>query len=75
MSRKVDWFSRGRDAFTEGRPAFCDDARISGQDRADWHRGYDHQKALNTGATDQERQETAAVWKDLCDGIFGEQQP
>ena len=71
MSRKVDWFERGRDAFTEGRPGFCDDGRISGQDRADWHRGYRHQQALNsTQASDEEREQTAKVWSELCEQLF-----
>lgn len=71
MSRKVDWFSRGRDAFTEGRHRFLDDARINGQARADWYRGFDHQKALNsTQASDEERQKTAEIWKELCNELF-----
>jgi hypothetical protein len=70
MKRKVDWFSRGRDAYTEGRPGFCDDARISGKDRAAWHRGYEHQKTLNTQASDEEREQTAEVWAQLCDDLF-----
>jgi hypothetical protein len=71
MNRKADWFSRGRDAFTEGRPGFCDDARISGKDRAEWHRGYAHQQALNsTQASDDERRQTAEAWTQLCNEIF-----
>lgn len=47
MKSKVDWFSRGRDAFTEGRPCFIRDARISGRDRSDWYAGWNHQRSLN----------------------------
>ena len=45
--QKVDWFSRGRDAFTEGKPCFCQDARISGADRNAWYEGWKHQQRLN----------------------------
>lgn len=44
---KVDWFSRGREAFTEGRPCFIRDARISSRERAAWYAGWKHQAALN----------------------------
>ena len=44
----VDWFNRGRDAFTEVRPCFCNDARISGASRQAWYNGWRHQQALNT---------------------------
>lgn len=48
MAAKVDWFSRGRDAFTEGRPCLIQDARISGKDRSAWYAGWNHQARLNT---------------------------
>ena len=58
MSRpKVDWFQRGRDAFTEGKPCQITDARINGQDRQAWHDGYDHQQALNNPMSETDRQE------------------
>jgi len=44
---KVNWFDRGRDAFTEGHPRFIEDARISGKDRASWHEGWNYQSLLN----------------------------
>ena len=44
---KVDWFSRGRDAFTEGKPCFIQDARISGADRSAWYAGWNHQSKIN----------------------------
>jgi len=47
MSRKVDHFQRGRDAFTEGTKCFCQDARISGADRNAWYEGWKHQQRLN----------------------------
>jgi len=47
MSKKVDWFSRGRDAFTEGRPCFIKDARITGNDRSAWYAGWNHQAGIN----------------------------
>jgi hypothetical protein len=45
---KVDWFQRGRDAFTAGHPRFIKDARISGKDRAAWYAGWNHQSQKNT---------------------------
>ena len=47
MAAKVDWFSRGRDAFTEGRPCFIQDARITSKDRTAWYAGWNHQSRLN----------------------------
>ncbi len=44
---KIDWFSRGRDALTEGRPNIITDARISGADRQAFHEGWLHQSRLN----------------------------
>jgi hypothetical protein len=48
MKHKVDWFARGRDAFTEGVPCFIRDARLTGQDRQAWYAGWRHQQNLNT---------------------------
>lgn len=45
---KVNWFERGRDAMTEGRPCIITDARISGPDRQSWYGGWHHQARLNT---------------------------
>jgi len=45
---KVNWFDRGRDAMTEGRPCLITDARISGPDRQAWYAGWHHQARLNS---------------------------
>ena len=45
---KINWFGRGRDAMTEGRPCIITDARISGSDRQSWCAGWHHQARLNT---------------------------
>lgn len=45
---KVNWFDRGRDAMTEGRPCVITDARISGLDRQAWYAGWHHQARLNS---------------------------
>ena len=45
---KVNWFDRGRDAMTEGRPCRITDARISGSDRQFWYAGWHHQARLNS---------------------------
>jgi hypothetical protein len=44
----INWFIRGRDAFTAGKPGFCDDARISGASRQAWYEGWKYQRNLNT---------------------------
>lgn len=62
MKQKIDWFSRGRDAFTEGKPCFIRDGRISGADRTAWYDGWKHQRNLNT-------QPAAAA--DLAEAIAG----
>lgn len=54
MKRKVDWFSRGRDAYTAGRPCFIDDARISSTDRQAWYAGWRRQHDLNTNPAEAE---------------------
>jgi len=59
MSRKVEWFQRGRDAMTEGRPCFCQDARISGADRQAWYEGWKHQARLNGSKALQEEVDKA----------------
>ena len=45
---KTDWFNKGRNAYTDGKPMFCQDARISGCDRNAWYAGWKHQQNLNT---------------------------
>lgn len=59
MSRNVDHFSRGRDAYTEKRPCFCDDARLSGKARNAWYEGWKHQRNLNTQPAAAEAQQAA----------------
>ena len=44
----INWFNRGRDAFTEGQPCFFNDARITGASRQAWYDGWKHQRNLNT---------------------------
>lgn len=44
----VNWFDRGRDAMTEGRPRIIRDARISSSDRQAWYAGWQHQARLNS---------------------------
>ena len=58
----IDHFSRGRDAYTEGRPCFCDDARLSGFSRQAWYNGWNYQRNLNT---------TPAARADLDQAIAG----
>lgn len=60
MSQKVDWYSRGRDAFTEGRPCFIKDARISAADRTSWYAGWNHQSRVN-GLAKMSEQDRAAL--------------
>jgi hypothetical protein len=48
MTRPVDHFTRGRDAYDAGKPCFCDDRRITGRSRDDWYRGWHHQRRLRT---------------------------
>ena len=43
----VNWFSRGRDAFTEGKPCEIADARISSRARQKWREGWNHQARMN----------------------------
>ena len=67
---KVDWFSRGRDAFTEGRPCFCQDARISSADRNAWYEGWKHQRNLNTDpATGEAHREALATIAEILQSI------
>ena len=71
MIRKVDWFSRGRDAFTEGRPCFIRDGRISGNDRSAWYAGWNHQSRINGLANlpAEERANLAAAFADILTAI------
>lgn len=52
MSAKVDWFTRGRDAFTAGKSRHIQDARITGRDRNDFRRGWNFQARLNAPPRD-----------------------
>ena len=65
MARKVDWFQRGRDAFTEGQPAHITDARINGRDRQAWHDGYQHQQSLNNPMSDADRDKLIKFFETL----------
>jgi len=70
MSRKVLWFDRGRDAFTEGKPCVITDARITGKDRQDWFDGWRHQKNLNAKeAPESERKKTIAALRSIREAL------
>ncbi|BCU76017.1 hypothetical protein [Luteolibacter sp. LG18] len=70
MSRKVLWFDRGRDAFTEGKPCHFDDARVSGHDRQEWYRGWRHQQHLNAKPRpDHEREDTRAALREIRESL------
>ena len=58
---KVDWFSRGRDAMTEGRSCLITDARISGPDRQAWYDGFAHQARLNNSKSISETDRSEAI--------------
>jgi hypothetical protein len=68
---KVDWFSRGRDAMTEGRPCHINDARISNASRQDWYSGWNHQARLNNAKhiTPEARAEAIAGLQDILDTL------
>lgn len=68
---KVDWFSRGRDAMTEGRPCFINDARISGQSRQSWYAGWNHQARLNNSknSTAAEIDEALAAIQQIIESL------
>lgn len=70
-TRKVDWFSRGRDAFTEGRPCFFADARVSGADRSAWYAGWNHQARINNACkiSDEDRTELVAELQKIRDHL------
>ena len=71
MSRKLAWFDRGRDAFTEGRPCFIADGRASGKDRQDWYDGWKHQQNLNTPpASEEARAATIAELESIKNEII-----
>ncbi|WAC21017.1 hypothetical protein OVA24_06425 [Luteolibacter sp. SL250] len=53
MSRPVDHFTRGRDAYDAGKPNFCDDARLTGKGRDEWYRGWHHQQRLRSNPAAQ----------------------
>jgi hypothetical protein len=46
MNAPVNWFARGRDAFTEGKPCELTEARISSRARQKWRDGWNHQARL-----------------------------
>lgn len=58
---KVNWFDRGRDAMTEGRPCRITDARISNPDRQSWYAGWHHQARLNSAKNIPPGDRTAAI--------------
>lgn len=47
ITRGIDWFSRGRDAFAEGRPCRIDDLRLTRRNIQEWYAGWNHQAAMN----------------------------
>ena len=69
--RDVDWFSRGRDAFTEGKRCFFDDARVRGDQRQAWYDGWNHQARLNNRAkmSDADRAEVIAELQKIRDSL------
>lgn len=58
---KTNWFDRGRDAMTEGRPCLITDARISGADRQNWYAGWSHQSRLNHSKLIPQAERDAAI--------------
>ena len=60
--KKVNWFDRGRDARSEGKPCIITDARISGVDRQNFYDGWHHQARLNAKLqlTDEQKAEIEA---------------
>jgi hypothetical protein len=71
LPRDVDWFSRGRDAFNDGKPCSIHDARLRSDQRHAWRRGWNHQARLNNRLqiTDAERAELVAEIKEIADSI------
>jgi len=67
----VDWFSRGRDAYTEGKRCFFDDARVRGDQRQSWYDGWHHQARLNNSSkiSDEDRAEVIAELQKIRDAI------
>lgn len=47
MNAKVDWFERGKQAFSAGLPRFIKDSRLSNKDRAAWYAGWNAQSQTN----------------------------
>lgn len=72
---KVDWFSRGQDAFTEGRPCFIKDARISAADRSAWYAGWNHQSRINglAAMSDKDRSELSSAIGEMLSAVRNHQ--
>ena len=69
---RVDWFDRGRDAFTQGKECFISDARISGACRERWYQGWRHQRNLNTTpASEEDRADAIAGVQDIKNSLSG----
>jgi len=68
---KIDWFQRGKDAFTEGRPCFIRDSRISSKDRSAWYAGWNHQSRTNYLANlpSEERENLAAAFGQILEAV------
>lgn len=64
MNAKVDWFERGKQAFSAGLPRFIKDSRLSNKDRAAWYAGWNSQSQTNGIANLAPDART-----DLADGI------
>jgi hypothetical protein len=68
---KVNWFDRGRDAMTEGRPRIIRDARISSSDRQAWYAGWQHQASLNSAKSipAADRAEAVAALQEILETL------
>lgn len=69
--RDVDWFSRGRDAYSDGKPCTISDARLRNDQRQAWYAGWNHQARQNNRLqiSDEERTELLADIKEIADSI------
>jgi hypothetical protein len=62
----TDWFSRGRDSYTEGKPCYFDDSRTSSAGRRAWYEGWNHQRNLNTQpAAKRDLEETISALEEI----------
>lgn len=70
-SRDIDWFSRGRTAFAEGRDCFFDDARVRGDQRQAWYDGWNHQARLNniSKLSESDRAEAVANLQNIRESL------